>query len=194
MVQHVVEHHIATVHGVLRIDARIIVGCCLQQSHENSGLVGSKVLGRRTEIRLGSSLDAESVRTKVDGVCIHREDFLLVKEQLDFHSRYPFLALHDKHLDARDVAQQSCRVLRANAEHVLYQLLGDGRCSTGLVVNDVVLEGSKDSLEVDTEMVIEALVFRVYQCLPEYGVDVFVGYRSTVLAEVFSNENTISTI
>ena len=126
---HIVEYDIAATEGILRIDARIIIGGGLEQSYEYGGLLGGHVLRRGAEIGLGSRLDAEGVGAEVDGIGIHGDDFLLGEVPLELVGRDPLLALHDEHLQSRDVAKQSGRILGADAEEVLGQLLGDGGCS-----------------------------------------------------------------
>jgi hypothetical protein len=61
-------------------------------------------------------------------------------------------------------------------------------------MDDIVLEGSENTLEVNSYMMIETFVFCVYQGFPEDGIDVFVSDGGTVLAEVFSNEYAVSAI
>ena len=78
--QHVVEHHVAAFQRVVGIDAWVVVSRGLQQSNEDGRLVGGQLLGCRSEVRLGSRLDAESIRTEIHGVGIHGEYFLLVEE------------------------------------------------------------------------------------------------------------------
>ena len=123
--QHIVEHHITTVEGILRIDAGIIIGGCLEQSYQHRTLVGSQVLGCGTEIRLCCRFDAKGVGTEVYRVGIHRQNLLLIKIILQLIGGNPFLALHDEHFETRDGTEQSCRILRANTEQVLGQLLGN---------------------------------------------------------------------
>ena len=94
VLQHIVKHNVTAIHGVLRIDARIVIGGCFQQTHEDSSLVGCQVLGSSSEIGLGGSLDAKGVRTEVHSIGIHGQNLLLVEEEFDFHSSNPLLALH----------------------------------------------------------------------------------------------------
>ena len=105
MEQHVVEHHITAVKGILRVDARIIISGSLEQSHKNGTLVGGEVTGCSAEIGLGSCLDSEGVRTEINGISIHRQYLLFIEEHLNLDGSNPLLALHDEHLNTWDIAQ-----------------------------------------------------------------------------------------
>ena len=61
-------------------------------------------------------------------------------------------------------------------------------------MHHVVLQRSKDRLEVDAEMMKEAFVLRINQRSPEYGIDVVVLYGCAVFAEVFTYLHTVGTI
>ena len=117
--KHVVQHHVAALQGVLRIDARVIGRGGLEESYQHGCLLGLELLGRGVEVGLGSRLDAEGVRAEVDGVGIHLEDFLLAAEHLDFGGDNHFLALHHQDAYARNLAQQARRIVGAHPEHVL---------------------------------------------------------------------------
>ena len=103
--KHVVEHHIATTEGILRIDARIIIGGGLEQSYQNGRLVGGEMLGSSAEIGLGSGLDAKGIGTEVNGIGIHGQYLVLIEIPFQLIGGNPLLALHDEHLQARDIAQ-----------------------------------------------------------------------------------------
>ena len=47
---------------------------------------------------------------------------------------------------------------------------------------------------VDTDMLVEALIFCINQSLEECRIHLFVFYRCTVLIEVFTNQLAIGTI
>ena len=105
MLLHQVEDDVTTLQRVFWIDERIIIGGGLEHTHEDSGVLGLQVLGRTTEVGLAGGLDAEGVGTEIDGVGIARQDLLLVEEKLQLVGRDPLLALHDEHLQTRDIAQ-----------------------------------------------------------------------------------------
>ena len=192
--QHITQHYVAAIEAVLGMDARVVISGGLQHAHEDSSLVGSQVLGCGAEVSLAGCLDAEGVRTEVHGVGIHRQDLLFAEIHFQFGGRNPLLGLHDEHLDAGDVSKYASGIFRANAEEVLGELLSDGRCTTSIMVNHIVLQGSTEGLEVNTEMMIESLVLGVDECFPEDGVHIFELYRGAVLAEEFSNHHAVGTI
>ena len=131
---HVLEHLVAAPQAVLGVDAGVIGAGGLQQAHEHGTLLEFKLLRRGLEVGVGRRLDAEGVAAKVDRVGVHLQDFLLAVEHLQLGGDNPLLALHDEHLHARDVAQQTRRIVAARAEHVLHQLLGDGARASGTPV------------------------------------------------------------
>ena len=47
---------------------------------------------------------------------------------------------------------------------------------------------------VDTDVLVEALIFRINQSLEEGWIHLFIFYRCTVLVEVFANQLAIGTI
>ena len=191
---HEVEHDVTTLQRVVGIDEGIIIGGGLEHAYEDGGVLGREVLRLAVKVGLTSGLDAEGVRAEIDRVGILREDFVLGEEELELIGRDPLLALEDEHLDAGDVAQQSGGVFRTCAEQVLGQLLGDGGCTTRIVMKGVILQGSGKGLIVDTMMAIEALVLGIDEGFPEYRVHLFVSHRRAVLAEEFADEFAIGAI
>ena len=180
---HVVQHYIPAGQRVLRVDARVIVGGSLQQSHQDGRLLGGQIARQRAEVGLRSGLDAKGVRAEVHRVGIHRQNLFLGEVPLQLVGSYPFLALHDEHLQPWYVAQQARAVLRAHPEQVLGQLLGDGRRTARIVVHQVVLQCRTECLVVDAVVLVEALVLRVHQSLPEHRGHLIVGHRHTVFRE-----------
>ena len=81
--------------------------------------------------------------------------------------------------------------MRTNTEHILCQLLGDGRCSTGVVVNKHVFCSSKQSEYINAVVTVETFVFSVDKHFPEYRIDVFVLYRGAVLIEELADKLTV---
>ena len=61
-------------------------------------------------------------------------------------------------------------------------------------MHHVILEGGAEGSVVDAVVGIEALVLRVDQGFPEYGVHVLVVYGSAVLAEKLSYLLTVGTV
>ena len=175
------------------MNAGIVVGGGLEHSDEHGRLLGGEGTWGGAEVGLGGGLDAKGVGAEVDGVGILGENLLLGEEVLQLVGCYPLLALHDEHLQAGNVAEQSRGVLGTGAEQVLGQLLGNGRCATGIVVQQIVLEYGQECLVVDAVVGVEALVLGVNQCLPEHGAYLVVAYWRAVLTEELSYLHFVGT-
>ena len=136
---HQVEHDVTALQRVVGVNQRVIVGGSLQHSNQYGSILNSKLLWRAAKVGFTSCLDTECVRTKVNGVSILCQYLVLIKEELQLVGCNPLLTLQYEHFNARDVTQQTCRILRTCAEQVLGQLLCDGRCATGIVMQGVIL-------------------------------------------------------
>ena len=191
---HKVEHDVAALKRVLRINKRIIKGGGLKHTHEDSGILGGQVLRLAVEIGLAGGLDTEGVGTEIHSVGILREDFLLSEEIFELVSGDPLLALHDEHLQTRYVAQKASGIFAAGAEEVLGQLLGDGGGTTGIAVEDILLGDGSESGVVDAVMRIETLVLGIDESFPEHGVHLFVCNGRTVFAEELTNGLAVGAI
>ena len=192
--KHVTQHNVTPAHTVFRIQARIVGGGCLKHTHKNSSLLRLQVLGSDAEIGFASSLDAIGIRAEVDGIGIHRKNLLFREVPLQLERRYPLLALHDEHLQPRHLAQQSCGILIAHAEEVLGQLLSNSRCSTSIMMHDIVLRCSKEGRYVDTIMLVETLVLSVDESFPENGIHILVFHWRTILTKELTKHQTICTV
>ena len=62
------------------------------------------------------------------------------------------------------------------------------------MVDDKVLEGSKYTLEIDAEVLIETFVLSIDKCPPEDGIDVFIRHWRAIFAEVLAYLHTVGTI
>ena len=126
MLQHILEDYITAVNAVVGIQTGIIVCGGFEHSYKYGSLFWCQVLRGGVEVGLASGLDAKGVGAEVDGISIHRQDFFFAEVGFQFDSGNPFLGLHDQHLDAGNIAEQSCGVFRADTEEILGQLLCDG--------------------------------------------------------------------
>ena len=189
-----VEHDVAALDGVVGIDEGIVVGGGLEHAYEDGGVLRLQVFGRTAEVGLAGGLDAKGVGAEVYGVGILRQDLFLGEEVFEFVGGDPFLALHDEHLQSGNVSQEACGVFRACAEEVLGQLLGDGRGTTGVAMEDIVLGDGYEGGIVDAVVMIEMFVFSRDECLPEYGIHLLVGYGRTVLAEELADLLAVGTV
>ena len=191
---HQIEHDVTTFQRILRVDKRVVICGGLQHSYQHSSLLCGKLLWRATKVGLTSSLNTKCVRTEVDGVGILGKNLVLGEEELQLVGRYPLLTLQYEHFDARNIAQQSCRIFRTSTEQVLGQLLGDGRCTTCIMMQGIVLQCCSECLIVDTMMAVETLVLCINQRLPEGRIHILVTHRGTVLTEELTYLLAIGTI
>ena len=194
---HVGQHDIPAFQAVVVVGNGVVGGGCLEHAHQHGGLLCGKFFRGGVEIGPAGGLDAECVGAEVNGVGIHGQDLLFVVDGLELGGYDPLLRLHDEHLQARDVAQKTRRVVRTHLVHVLRQLLGDGRCTTSVMMEHGVFGGCQHAPEVDgvpTWAVVVTLVLRVDERLPERRIHLFVFDRCAVLVEEFSYQFAISTI
>ncbi len=61
-------------------------------------------------------------------------------------------------------------------------------------MHGIVLCSGENALQVNAEVVVETLVFGVYEGFPEHGVYVFVLHGSPVLVEKLANHDSIGTV
>ena len=104
MRNHIAQDDVPASHTVLRIGTGIVHGSSLEHAHQDSSLIGSQILRLCIEISLCRCLDAIGIRTKVNGIRIHRNNLLLVEDSLQFCTNDPFLALHDDDAQSGDLA------------------------------------------------------------------------------------------
>ena len=192
--EHVVHHHITALDGILGVGDRVIERGCLQHTHEYGCLFGGESFGSGVEIGLASRLDAVCIASEVNGICIHREYLVLVEYHFQLGGDDPLLGLHDKHFHAGNLAEQTCGILGAHAEHVLGQLLRDCAGSAGILVDKSVLGCSEEADGVNALVLVEAFVLRVNQSLPESGIYLFKLHRRTVLREELADELAVGRI
>ena len=181
VLHHVVHHHVAALDGVLGMRDGVVEGGGLEHAYEHGSLVDGELLRGVAEVGLAGGLDAKGIAAEVDGVGIHRQDLVLVENHLQLEGDNPLLGLHDEHLQTGNVAQQTRGILGAHAEHVLGQLLGDGRGTAGVAVHNGILGGTHQSDGVDAIVLIEAFVLGVDEGLPESGSHLFELHRRAVL-------------
>ena len=98
VLSHQVEHDITPFQRIVWVDEWIIIGGCLEHTHEDSGILRCQVLWLAVEVGLAGRLDAEGVGAEVHGIGILRQNLVLCEEELELIGCDPLLALHDEHL------------------------------------------------------------------------------------------------
>ena len=154
------HHRVPALKTVLGIESGIIVTGRLEQSHQRCRLLVGKCIGRRSEISSCCRLDAIGVAAEVDGIQIHRQDVFLRKDPLELQCHNPLLGLHHQNLYARNAAEQARRILRADTEQVLCQLLGNGAGAACMTLHNV-LACSEKANDINAVVQIETLIFCV---------------------------------
>ena len=81
-----------------------------------------------------------------------------------------------------------------DTEHILGQLLGNGRSASALMAQGSILDGAKDTNGVNTEMAVETLVLGINKSLEEIRSNLFILNRGTVFTEELANKLTVSTV
>ena len=152
MLAHQVKYDVTALQRVLGIDQWIIISGGLEHTYEDGGILCRQVLWLAVEVGLAGGLDAKGVRTEINGIGILRQDLVLGKEELQLIGCNPLFALHDEHFYTGNVAKQSCGVLATGTEEVLGQLLGDGRSTTRIAVEYVLLQHSGKGCIVNAVM------------------------------------------
>ena len=155
---HVVDDDVAPLPAVVGVDHGVVHGRGLKESDEGGRLLDGEFFRFCVEVGLGCGLDSVCVAAEIHGVEIECEDFLLGVHILYLVCHIPFLGLHDEGLEHRHLTQESVGVLlEPHLEHVFRQLLCDGAGSTGVTLYDV-LDGTKNTLIVNSIVMVEALV------------------------------------
>ena len=154
------HHRVPALKAVLGIESGIIVTGRLEQSHQCCRLLVGKGIGRRSEISSCCRLDAIGIAAEVNGVQIHRQDVFLREDPLELQRHNPLFGLHHQNLYARNAAEQARRILRADTEQVLCQLLGNGAGAACMTLHDI-LACSEKADDINAVVQIETLIFCV---------------------------------
>ena len=140
--------------------------------------------------------------SEIHGVGILHENLVLTllaplsrsKVKFKFEGGNPFLGLHDENLHPRNLTHKTCAVLSTHAEHILCQLLRNGRSTTTATACRSILCCSHKSERIHAPMLIETLILSTDECLPENRCHILVLYRNTVLVEILSEKHAICRI
>ncbi len=193
IVAHVVENHIPSRQTVFRIHLWIVSRSGFQQTNQCGTLLRIELVGSCVEIGFGSRLDAKGIATEIDCVEIKREDVLLAIEILNLDSSYPFLRLHDEHLQHWHSAKKPRGILRTHLEKVFHELLRDGTGTSCIALKHILESGEKSSV-VDAMMQIETFVLGTYQCIDDVWRYFLKLHRRTVLVEILAYQHAVGTI
>ena len=155
---HLSEHHISTLTTPLWISDGIIIRRVLTESNQGGSLIDRQILRLLAEISIWCRLDTNRIMKEVKIIQIHRDNLILriIAFQLDSDNPFYRLLKHTLH--------GSFGMLRIQ---LLSQLLGNGRATTRtLLSHDTAFDdGTCQSIEVDTWMLIETDVLSSHQCL-----------------------------
>ncbi|MPM92396.1 hypothetical protein SDC9_139531 [bioreactor metagenome] len=107
----ILEHHVAPLQTVFRIQLGVVSGGCFEESHKCSSLFVGYVFGCGVEIGFTGRFYAVSIAAEVDRIEIHRQNFLFAVKHFNFHGGDPLFRLHDNQFHSGDEAQRSGRIL-----------------------------------------------------------------------------------
>jgi hypothetical protein len=146
---HLFQHRVAALQGSLGIEHRVVVTVALEHADQRRALQYIELVGRGIEIGACRHLDAVGVVEEGHGVEVGFEDFVLAVDGLDLQRRDRLLDLARQRLVPAD---------RLGVE-VAGKLLGEGRTPLAIAAEGVE-RGSRGASPVETEMVVEAVIFR----------------------------------
>ena len=132
-----------------------------------AALIGGQLLRGGVEVGLRGGFDTIGIATEIYGIGIHGDDFLLGENRLQLNGDDPLLALDDEQAEYRNLAEQTRRILRTDTEHVLCQLLRDGRSTAPVMMQECILGSSKNTDRIDTDVLVETFILGIYQSLEE---------------------------
>ena len=151
---HLGQYQVAALLGALGILHRVVVARALEHAYQRGALQQVQLVGRLVKVGACGHLDAESVVQERDGVEVGFKNLGLGIHRLDFQRGD---GLFDLARDARGAANFfGVKVAR--------QLLRNGR-STLQITRQGVERGPYRSPKVNAMVLVEAVVFRIDQCV-----------------------------
>ena len=168
--QHVVEDLVATGQRQVGVDRGVVLRGRVGKADEQRGLAQGEVGGVLGQIGLGGGLNTVGAVTVVDGVEVHHEDLVF--------------GVHVLHLDG-DVGLAHLTLdgrveLLLLQDGVAHQLLGDSR-GAFVPAAEGCHRSTRDTPQVDTAVLVEALVLDVNGALQHVGGDLVLGDGLAVL-------------
>ena len=172
---HSVQHQVAALQGIVRIDGGVVAGGLVHHSHQHGAFLNQKVRGLLAEELVRGAGNAIGVGTKEDGVQVHVHNLFLGVVSLQFDGRNPFLELDPDHLHLAHPFSAGIQGLG--------QLLGDGGAAAlgGIPAQEGFEHHAGQGLDVHARMLIKALVFRGHGGLDQRGSQFVIAYESSVL-------------
>ena len=168
--QHVVEDLVAAGERQVGVDRGVVLRRRVGKADEQRGLAQGEVSGALGQIGFGGGLDTVGAVAVVDGVEVHHKDLVL--------------GVHLLHLDG-DIGLAHLTLdgrieLLLLQDGVAHQLLGDSRC-TLVATGGGRHGGARDAPQVDTAVLVEALVLNVDGALQHVGGNLVLGDGLAVL-------------
>ena len=168
--QHVVKDLVATGQRQVGVDRGVVLRGRVGKADQQCGLAQGEVGGALGQVGLGCGLDAVGAVAVIDGVEVHHEDLVF--------------GVHVLHLDG-DVGLAHLTLdgrveLLLLQDGVAHQLLGDSR-GAFVPAAEGCHRSTRDTPQVDTAVLVEALVLDVNGALQHVGGDLVLGDGLAVL-------------
>ena len=168
--QHVVEDLVAARQCQIGIDRGVVLRRRVGKADEQRGFAQGEVGGALGQVGLGCGLDAVGAVAVIDGVEVHHEDLVF--------------GVHVLHLDG-DVGLAHLTLdgrveLLLLQDGVAHQLLGDSR-GAFVPAAEGCHRSARDTPQVDTAVLVEALILDVNGALQHVGGDLVLGDGLAVL-------------
>ena len=182
LLEHVLQHLRTALCVSFRMGDRVQPARILRDRRDDRTLGERQITHFFIKVTSRRHLDAEGIRTEVDGVQILRDDtfldFFLAESRLvlDFEGQILLLELPDIALELS--------LMQATAEDVILdQLLRDRRAAAGrVIIRHHAADGTEDRLQVDAVVLPEALILDRDEGVDEVLRELLVAYALTVRA------------
>ena len=169
--EHAVEDGVAALEGKIGVDGGVVARGRIGQAHQKRCLGKREVEGVLGEVRLGRCLDAVGAVAVVDGVEVHHENLFFGVDLLHLEGE----------VGLADLALERVVKLLVGEDGVAYELLGDGRGAL-VAAGELHRHGAHDAHEVDTVVLVEALVLGGHGAVEHVGRDLVDGDGLAVLS------------
>ena len=154
---HTRHHRVSTCNRVVVVQNGVVSCGLVHHADQHRRLLNIKLIGRLVEERTRRRLDTVGIRSILDRIEIHRNQFLLGVVVFEFHGRDPLFELRDHQTHFTHYGTCRGRIAR---EEVLCHLLGD--CTTTALTRVAERNGldthTDQRLDVDTCVRMETFV------------------------------------